>query len=347
MKRSILLFAAAAVVPGCQAPESSIPSTTLVPIRPTAAVVFTSNAWAGSAGAPREIYTVDGDGTALTRVSFCNSEAQACDNVEAAPAPDGRRLAVRRILDPTVGERIFILDTARGVEGEITPEVPANTPTFSAPTSRASSIDWSPVDDLLVYSGQVGDALPDLYRTIPRPDPGGAQTGPLTATPTAREGGVRIDPTGSVAVFDRNEPGARSFVYVFYSGASQVQVSSGGPAGGPLPGTPYLVGSDADPDYSPDGQSIVFRRLTSTGNGGRGTWDLMVVRTDGSGLAPLVTGPVYRGAPDWGARGIVFAEIDAVAGTARLVVVDGTGGNARTLHSTSGFLEISHPRWLR
>ena len=347
MKRLILLSAIAAAAAGCQSPESDVSPTTLLPIRSSAVVVFTSNAWDGRPGTPREIFTLDADGTALTRVSFCNSETQACDNVEAAPASDARRLAVRRILDPQVGERIFILDTSRGVEGEITPQVPANTAIGVAATSKTSSIDWSPTDDLLVYSGQLGDALPDLYRTIPRPDPGGAQTGPLTATSTVREGGVRIDPTGSVAVFDRNEQGARSLVYIFFSGANQVQVTSGGTVGGPLPGTPYVVGSDADPDYSPDGQSLVFRRLTSTGNAGRGTWDLMVVRADGSGLAPLVTGPAYRGAPDWGSRGIVFAEIDSAANVARLVVVDASGGNARTLYSTNGLLEISYPRWLR
>ena len=36
----------------------------------------------------------------------------------------------------------------------------------------------------------------------------------------------------------------------------------------------------------------------------------MTVHNDGTGLATIATGPGYRGAPDWGVKGIVFAETD-------------------------------------
>ena len=63
-------------------------------------------------------------------------------------------------------------------------------------------------------------------------------------------------------------------MWVFNSGSDQFPVTTGGPGSDTLAGTPYVVGSDTDPDYSPDGRMLVFRRLTATGNGGLGTWDI-------------------------------------------------------------------------
>lgn len=347
MKRLLVLLALAPIAAGCRSPESDVSISSVLPLRPSAAVVFTSNAYGEQPGGGREIFSIDADGSGLARVTVCNTEAQACDNVEVAPAPDHRRLAVRRVLDPQVGAKLFILDTGRLVEGELTLQVPQpGSPTGVVGTDRVSAVDWSLTDDILVYAAQIGDGLPDLFRTIPRPDPNLAGTGYLTFTPTVREGRPRIDPTGSVAVFERSEGDGKSEIFIFITGTNVVRVTSGGPGEGQLPGTPYRIGSDADPAYSPDGQSIVFRRLTGTGANGRGTWDLMLVRTDGSGLAPLVSGPVYRGAPDWGSRGILFTEIDTSADVARIVVVDPDGRNARTLYSTRALFEISYPRWL-
>ena len=130
-------------------------------------------------------------------------------------------------------------------------------------------------------------------------------------------------------------------------GAWPTRVSAGADGSERLAGTPYAVGSDADPDYSPDGRSVVFRRLTATGNGGLGTWDLMTARLDGSALTTIVTGPAFRGAPDWGSRGIVFPETDAAAGAARLVLVQADGSGRQALVTLGSSFEISYPRWLQ
>ena len=155
--------------------------------------------------------------------------------------------------------------------------------------------------------------LDDLFRV----DPNGQNNRNLTVTADVTERRPRIDPTGSVAVYERIEGDGKGTIFVFNSTQSQFRVTSGGPGTAALPGTPYVVGADADPDYSPDGRSIVFRRLTATGNGGLGTWDVMTVRADGTGLAVVATGPAFRGAPDWGPLGIVFPEVDTAAGTVR------------------------------
>jgi len=345
MKRVCVLGILASLVGACQAPKSSIPERVVLPPRATSALIFTSNAYNGTPGSAREVFALDADGSGLTRLSVSNSDTQFCDNVEAVPAPDGQRFAVRRILDPAEGERLFILDSGRGVEGELTPGTADPTsPTGGVQTGRFSGLDWSPLDDILVYSGVTTSTVEDLYRTIPRPDPGLGYSGALTFTPTIRERRPRIDPTGSVAAFERIEAELPAQIYIFVTGTNLVQVTTGGTPGPVLPGTVFRVGSDTDPAYSPDAQSLVFRRLTGIGSG-RGTWDLMVVRTDGSGLAPLVAGPIYRGAPDWGPQGILFVEVDAAE--ARLVLVDADGRNPRKLYSTSPLLEISHPRWMR
>jgi Tol biopolymer transport system component len=113
-----------------------------------------------------------------------------------------------------------------------------------------------------------------------------------------------------------------------------------------LPGTRYVVGSDADPDYSPDGRSVVFRRLADLGDGRRGQWDLYTVRVDGSGLTLLAGGGSYRGAPDWGPRGIVFSEADFATRVTRLVVVQPDGSGRRVLVTLGANFDINFPRWL-
>jgi Tol biopolymer transport system component len=208
-------------------------------------------------------------------------------------------------------------------------------------TAKVSGIDWSPTGDVLVYSASGEGAMEDLYRA----DPNGQNTRNLTSTAAVRERRPRIDPTGSAALFERIDSTPKGQIWLFSSTGAQVRVTSGGEGTQALAGTPYVVGSDADPDYSPDGRSVVFRRLTATGNGGLGTWDIMTVRLDGSALTTLVTGPAFRGAPDWGPKGIVFPEIDSAS--ARLVIVQADGSGRQVPVTLGASFDISHPRWLQ
>ena len=163
-----------------------------------------------------------------------------------------------------------------------------------------------------------------------------------------RERRPRIDPAGQVAVFERIDTTvspAKGEIWIFRNSRDQVRVTTGGEGSAPLAGTPYVVGSDADPDYSPDGTSLVFRRLRSAGAaGGLGEWDVLAVRTDGTNLRTIASGPAYRGAPDWGPEGIAFDEIDAT--DSRLIVVNADGADRRTLVTLARGFDISNPRWL-
>jgi len=308
--------------------------------RADADIVFTTNSYTDRAGSPRELFAVEGGGGGLSRLTFCNTDPRRCDMVEAAPAPDRQRMAVLRVVDDTNndgrltaadGQSLLVVDLSRGVEGLLFPQ-----------STRVSAIDWSRGGEVLLYSAEGEGGVEDFFRV----DPNGQNNRNLTGTAAVRERRPRIDPTGTVAVYERIEADGKGQIFVFNTTLSQVRVTSGGPGTEALPDTPYVVGSDADPDYSPDGRSIVFRRLTATGNGGLGTWDVLTVRPDGSGLAVVASGPAFRGAPDWGPQGIVFSEVDVAAGTSQLVVVQPDGTGRRAILSVPATLEVSNPRWL-
>lgn len=302
-----------------------------------AALVFTSNAYAAQPGAPREVFAVNEDGSGLTRLTFCAGDAARCDSAEAASASDRRRMAVRRATaDPNL-TALFYLDLQRAVDAELVPG-----------TRAVSGIDWSPAGEVLVYSALGDSTSEDLFRA----DPNGQNTRDLSCVlpspcdATVRERRPRIDPTGSVAVFERIGASGKGEVWIFNTTLNQVKVTAGGPGSAALAGSPYVVGSDADPDYSPDGRSIVFRRLTGLGSGGLGTWDILSVSTDGTSLATVASGPIFRGAPDWGPKGIAFTEVDSAAGAAGLVTVQPDGSGRRVLVSAGSAFSLGYPRWL-
>jgi Tol biopolymer transport system component len=173
-------------------------------------------------------------------------------------------------------------------------------------------------------------------------DPNGQNIRNRTLTPTVAERRPRLNAAANSAVYERVEAGGKGQIFIF----STFRVTTGGPGSEPLPGTPYVVGSDADPVFSPDGRQVAFRRLTGGGNGGLGTWDVLTARTDGTELMVVASGPVYRGAPDWGPRGILFNEVDVAAGTSQLVWVDADGTHRRTPVSLAAAFDLSYARWL-
>jgi hypothetical protein len=158
----------------------------------------------------------------------------------------------------------------------------------------------------------------------------------------------RISPDGTSAVYERIPPGGKGGIFIFPSNdVNPPALVEPGPGSEPLAGTPYVVGGNADPAYSPDGGSVVFRRLTSTKAPPYGTWDILVVGMDTGEVRTIVSGALYRGAPDWGAQGIAFPEMDLATGSFSLVIVQ-PNGSGRQVPSTlpSGYL-LSHPRWFR
>ena len=238
------------------------------------------------------------DGSNPQQLTTCARAAQPCDILQVAPSPDRVRVvAVRTTPDAEAGAQVlYFMDLSRSVESILLPR------------RRVDSADWSQDGSFLLFASpnaQVGNE--DLFTA----QPDGTEEQNLTDSLSVRERRARLDPFGRTAVFERIDDAGVSRIYLF----RESPVTSGPATGPALPGTPYLVGADADPAFSPDGTLIVFRRLTGTGNGGLGTWDVIVI-SGAAGAVPrtIASGPAFRGAPDWGRDGILFVETDAAAG---------------------------------
>jgi len=316
------------------------PNRTQPPL-PNHRISFTSNAYATEANAPRDVFSSGPAGEGIERLTNCNSGARACDSVAAAIHPDRQRAAVRRATQDKNGDgqvteedgaALLLVDLARQVEA------PLLTPDWNV-----QGIDWTPNGTTLLFSAVSPVGLnEDLYRM----DPNGQNQASLTFTPNVLELSPRVDPTGTAAVFSRIDDAAagKAEIWIFIATDRQLQVTSGGPGSERLSGTPYVVGSDANPDYSPDGRRIVFRRLTAVGDG-RGQWDLLSVAVNGSDLQTLVSGPAYRGAPDWGVDGILYEESQAGRPT-ELIAIQPDGSGRRVVAAVNAGQRLSEPRWL-
>jgi Tol biopolymer transport system component len=256
--------------------------------------------------------------------------------------------ALRRISTDTPPALLFI-DLTRSTSAELV-----------SSDGHVSGVDWSVNTDFLVYSATGQGGVDDLYRTdVTRPTsdnqqntldvtcPPASLVQTFTCDPTIAERRPRIDPTNTTAIYERVPAGGKGAIYLYVAADNQVLVAGAGPGTDPLPGSSYFVGSNADPAFSPDAQSVVFRRLTSVADGSFGTWDILTVHLDGTGLKVLVSGPVFRGSPDWGPQGIVFSEIDLGTGQASLVVVQPDGSGRRAFFTLDPGYLLSSPRWLR
>jgi len=334
-----LLFLSTSLLPSC-GNNSANPFAQVSPSRPPAAdavLLFVSGSWAGLAGAPRELFAVNADGSQVERLTTCTQTEQPCDILTFSPSNDRSRIAVVRTTpDAEPGTAaLYFMDLGRSVETVITDQ------------RRVGAVDWSRGGTALIFSAADPVGNEDLY-TI---EPNGANEQVLFGQMLSRERNPRFNPNGSTAIFEgiSNEaPGTIAVLAPSATGLTAVLLTPGGDASQPLSGTPYFVGSDADPSYAPDASGAVFRRLTSTGNGGLGTWDLLVVRSTDEDATPVLTGgSVYRGAPDWGPDGIVFVEIDADADLARLVVIQPDGSGRRVLFVEDAGYRMASPRWLR
>ena len=115
---------------------------------------------------------------------------------------------------------------------------------------------------------------------------------------------VRELRTGQLRIEDPSiSPDGRTVAYWAHSavgahnGGSIYTLAIDG-SSGPLRLTNRKAGSDADPAWSPDGSMIAFRRRGPNDN-----LDVYLMRSDGSGVRPVATGPAVEEKPAWSPDG--------------------------------------------
>ena len=333
----------ALVLPSCsnQYPNPFENANQMVPPPATAKIIYTSNTYAARAGGGNDLFSMEETGAGVTRLTFCNTSDRRCDYLESIPGAVRNRQAVRRLLDSNGdgritaadGESLRIVDLSRAVEGELV-----------AGNAHVTGADWSPGEEILYYSAAGSATDDDLFQITSN----GQSNQNLTSTAAFRERRPRFNLSGSGLVFERVDSTGRGQIWIATSLGLRT-LTPNATAGEALANSPYVVGSEADPVFSPDGRLVLYRQLVATGNGGLGVWSLMTIRTDVTNATPVpfVTGGgAYRGAADWNATGILFVETVAGAGP-QLVFVDASGGARRVLLTAGAGFDVSFPRWLK
>jgi Tol biopolymer transport system component len=341
---TVIAIMGASLAFGC-ASESDNPYRELERTRPIPAwadILLASNMHAPGEGAPRGVYALSSTDGRLDQLTFPSASLPERDHARLVPTSDANRIVVLERTaedgepypgDPS-GSAVF-LDLDRGVRSVL-----------SSADAFVTGIDASPVASLVVFSAHAAGLGSDIYwRELSSTN---VTTQALTQTADVGERHPRFDRSGSFIVHEWHKANAPSTIWILFSVDSSRPVTQGGTGEGSLPGTPYGVGSDADPCFSPDNAWIAFRRLMSTDDGRYGDWDILTI--DSSGEQPphvIVTGRGYRGAPDWSTQGIVFTERDPSSGRWSLVAVDADGSNRRSLLTREAPTRFDSPRWIR
>jgi len=334
----ILVPLAAAIVSGCTAgvpPTGTAQlATTAVPA-PLDKVFLVSDAWAARGGTTFELFSAGG--LTPSRLTFC----EGCQALSASPSLDRNRVALRRVSNDTNRDgrmdefdrtTLLLVDLSRRLEGPFLPD-----------GWSTSSADWSSDGSFLLHTSSPDGRTDGLYSV----DANSQNNQLIIYDANVRVRGARLNTSITRATYERIASAGvgKSEIWTGVSNVNQLKITDGGPVGAQLPNSLYLVGSDAGPDYSPDGASIVFRRLTSTAVAG-GTWDIMVVPSVGGTPRVIATGALFRSEPDWSRDGIVFAEANPATNTMDIVVIDPDTGTRRVLQAFAAGFRATSPRWI-
>jgi hypothetical protein len=152
-----------------------------------------------------------------------------------------------------------------------------------AGNAHVSGADWSPGEEILYYSAAASATDDDLFQITAN----GQSNQNLTSTTGQRERRPRFNLGGTALAFERVDANGRGQIWIATSLGLRT-LTPAAPAGEALANTPYVVGSEADPVFSPDSKFVLYRQLVATGNGGLGQWSFMTIRTDVTNATPTV-----------------------------------------------------------
>jgi Tol biopolymer transport system component len=244
----------------------------------------------GDPSTPCAVYTVQPDGSKLQRISAPRAHDPA-DDANASFAADGRHITFTRstghVRSYAGGDQIQHSDVAEmDLKGK----------------HRRALVHAAPYQADLLFPMLSPDGSRFLYedsrsyyareqklgRAIVVAKADG--TGRKQITPWSLDAGDNPDwsPDGSRILFhsyDDDDDSTQAQIFTIAADGSDLRQLTHFP-----PGT--FVGS---PSFSPDGTTIVYATAPP---GGRA--DILVMNADGSDPRPLITGPAWDSAPDWG-----------------------------------------------
>lgn len=198
-------------------------------------------------GAPG-IYSMNSDGTGLTRITI--PPAGATDLI---PVALGKRVAFLRDL---AGTRKIYAVNLDGTQLTQLTEGP-----------RDAEFDASPKGDRLAYASETGQGGLDIYVL----DVAGRGVTQLTHSPTLYKAGIAFSPSGKQIAFTMTDPGVPEAIFVMRADGTEVtRVSQGGHY-------------DFLPRWSPDGKRIGFTSFRGTG----GLFTMLADGSDVATISPV------------------------------------------------------------
>jgi TolB protein len=242
---------------------------------------------------PDRIYTVDTDGSGLTRVAPSNCPQVCSDAVEGSPwSPDGRMLVFTRSVlhrGSTKPSTVAVwLTNTDGSGAHALTHPAAGTPDL--PGAQDGSASWAPDGRRVLFtrSTRAVPPNPDQF-AVYSIEPDGADLRQLT--PNDIEAGHAVwSPDGTLIVF-QSPPDHEAFPKVLFT------VRADGSGMTEL--TENLDGNDSDDaSWAPDSSRIVFSHVPPGSSRGA---DLYVVDVRGGPPRPIAVTDLSESAPSWGA----------------------------------------------
>jgi Tol biopolymer transport system component len=242
---------------------------------------------------PAQLFVVNVDGSALTRLDPSNCPAVCGDAVEGAGwSPDGRRLAFTRSIfrggstRPTTIE-LWLMNADGTAAHRLTHE--SLEPGGGRPGVQDNAASWSPDGSRLVFTRwvhRIGDGLDQFTVNTIKPDGSDIRQ----VTPNDVQAGEPVwSPDGALIAFQSppDEEGVPKGLYTIR------------PDGTGMTSLTIEVGDrDSDhPTWSPDSRWIAFSHVTAESPKSS---DLYVVGRDGAQPRPIAATPLNETSPFWG-----------------------------------------------
>jgi Tol biopolymer transport system component len=264
----------------------------------------------------REIYTVNADGTGLTRVTTDGQE-----NHQPAISPDGQRMVYWSKRGPK--QELYLHNLNSGTPVRLTWE-------GGSPESPS----WSPDGQRIAYERLV-DGRDDIF--VIGADGTGNHN--LTRNPS-RDTAPSWSPDGESIAFSSWRDG-NADIYVL---RVETALRSSEPV------TPTRLtehpARDLQPAWSPDGESIAFVSMRDSSDPKNG--DIYVMGADGSNPTAVTALPDDERYPSWSPDGTLIAFRLARNGTGQIHVVEPDGTNLRSVSTHEPDTKPGtddHPQW--